>query len=122
MLEQIWVVGPHAMQGYHHVQVGHGFVVGGGEVDHHVLLLPHTQELRKYFTCELEFGFENCTKSSPYANVARADQMQGIIMMCLNPGIFLTVQYIVLRELLLSVHRFTSPRIQSLNSDMSDIF
>ena len=88
MLEQIWVVGPHPMQGYHHVQVGHGVVGGGGEVDHHVLLLPHTQELRKYFTC----GFENCTKSSPDANVARADQMQRIIMMCLNPGILLTEQ------------------------------
>ena len=91
MLEQIWVVGPHPMQGYHHVQVGHGVVVGGGEVDHHVLLLPHTQELRKYFTCELEFGFGNCTKSSPDANVDSADQMQREIIMCLNPGIFLTV-------------------------------
>ena len=92
MLEQIWVVGPHSMQGYHHVQAGRGVVGGGGEVDHHVLLLPHTQELRKYFTCELEFGFENCTKSSPDANVEKVAQMQKKIMMCLYPGIFLTKQ------------------------------
>ena len=92
MLEQIWVVGPHAMQGYHHVQVGREVVGGGGQVDHHVLLLPHTQELRKYFTCELGFEFENTTKSSPDAKVDRADQMQREIIMCLNPGIFSTEQ------------------------------
>ena len=67
----------------------------------------------KNFTCELEFGFENSTKSSPDVKVEKVAQTQRKIIMFLNPGIFLTVQYIVLREPLLSVHSFTSPSIQT---------
>ena len=51
MLEQIWIVGAHPVQGYHHVDghggggvggVRHG---GGGQMNHNIVRLPHAQQL-----------------------------------------------------------------------------
>ena len=46
MLEQIRIVGTHPVQGYHHV-AGHdgGLVGGGGQVDNHIVSLPHAEKL-----------------------------------------------------------------------------
>ena len=46
MLEQVRIVGTHPVQGYHHV-AGHpgGVVGGGGQVDDHIVRLPHAEKL-----------------------------------------------------------------------------
>ena len=46
MLEEIGIVGTHPVQGYHHV-AGHpgGLVGGGGQVDDHIVRLPHAEKL-----------------------------------------------------------------------------
>ena len=80
MLEQIWIVGTHPVQGYHHVD-GHGGVgLGGlgdvglearGQVDHYIICLPHTQQLkgRKKLKIAIILNLNlSFTKSSPDAD------------------------------------------------------
>ena len=49
MLEQIRIVGAHPVQGYHHIAGHGGGVEAGGQVDNHIICLPHGQHLGKYY-------------------------------------------------------------------------